>query len=105
MKQKLNEIKRMQQLAGTITEGSVTLNNQYPSLGAYSPEDGDLSDGFKDGCKLLGSLENSETGKTDSLVFEGDNYVCILTIDAGYGEPSISIHDKSVLQEIESRIV
>ena len=83
---------------------TVTINNQRSSIGSYSPEDGDLSSGFKDNCRLLGSLEDNETGKTDSLVFEGDNYVCILTIDIGYGEPSISIHDKSILQEIENRI-
>jgi len=108
MKKQINEIKKMQHLAGLINESqlneeSVTLQQTGRELGSYQPEDGDISKGLKDDCTLLGILRNTE-GKADSLVFEGDSYVCILTVDSGYGTPTISVHDKSVLEEIKSRI-
>ena len=78
----------------------------YPelNLGSYNPEEGDLAAGFITDCQFIGSLKDLE-GTVDSLVFAGKDYVCILTVDSGYSTPSISIHHKSVLEEIKERIV
>jgi hypothetical protein len=72
-------------------------------LGSYSPEDGDLSEGFITDCDYVGMLTDEE-GKPNTLVYEGENYVCLLTLDSGYGRSSISLHDKSVFNEIKDRI-
>jgi hypothetical protein len=108
MKEQLNEIKRIQQLAGILKENQlneeVTIFQPGQNLGAYSPADGDLSAGLKDDCTVLGTLTDIETNTINAVVFEGSNYVCILTPDSGYGAPAISIHDKSVLKEIQDRI-
>jgi hypothetical protein len=108
MKKQLNEIHRMQQLVGILKENQlnekVTIFQPGKNLGAYSPADGDLSAGLKDNCLILGTLTDVETNTIDAVVFEGDNHVCILTPDSGYGAPVISVHDKSVLKEIQDRI-
>lgn len=73
------------------------------NLGSYSPEEGDLSEGFIAGCNYVGMLTNGE-GMPDTLVYEGDSYVCLLVIDTGYGRSAIQVHGKSVLNEIANRI-
>lgn len=72
-------------------------------LGSYSPEGGNLAEGFIADCELIGTLKGIEGG-SDTLVFEGEYYVCLLTVDSGYGRPSIAIHDKAVLKEIKNRL-
>ena len=73
------------------------------NLGSYSPEDGDLSEGFIGGCNYVGTLTN-EQGTPDTFVYEGDDYVCLLVLDSGYGRSSIQLHNKSVLNEMRNRI-
>ena len=72
-------------------------------LGSYSPEDGDLSEGFITDCDYVGMLTDEE-GKPNTMVYRGEGYVCILTLYSGYGRSSITIHDESVLEEIKDRL-
>jgi hypothetical protein len=105
-KQFITEAKRFQKLANILKEAQeIELFIQKSSLGSYTPEEGDLSEGFKDHCNIKGPLNNYNTGEIDCLVFEGNTYVCILTIESGYGNPSITVCDKSVLDEIKERTI
>jgi hypothetical protein len=72
-------------------------------LGSYSPEDGDLSEGFITDCDYVGMLTDEE-GKPNTLIYRGEGYVCILTLNSGYGKSAITIHDESVLEEIKNRL-
>lgn len=73
------------------------------TLGSYSPEDGDLSKGFITDCEYVGMLKDEE-GRLNTLVYRGEGYVCILTVNSGYGKSAITVHDESVLEEIKDRI-
>jgi len=73
------------------------------TLGSYSPEEGDLSNGFIMDCHYVGMLTNQE-GRPDTLVYKGEEYIYLLSIDNGYGKSAIAIHDQSVLEEIKNRL-
>ena len=78
----------------------------FPVLGTYSPEDGDFSEGFRDGFKCTGVLTDGE-GRPDTIVFEAENsnYVALLVRDYGYGRPMLQLYSREVLSEIENRII
>lgn len=73
------------------------------SIGSYNPENGNLSQGLIGDCIYVGMLTDKE-GRPDTAIYEGSEYVCLLTLDTGYGRSAISIHSKSVWEEIKKRI-
>lgn len=74
------------------------------TLGIYDPSEGDLSAGFVADCNFLGALLDL-SGQPDAFVYEGEKFVVLLILDGGYGKSDIRICDKSVLEEIKSRLV
>ena len=81
------------------------MQNVPTVLGKYSPENGDLSRGFIEGFDYLGNLLN-ENGELNSIVFQSeDGTVAILTLDIGYGTPSITTYTEEILEEINERLI